>query len=128
MSSNPNPMRLVPCDPQADYPATIPMIRRGGKARLICPQCGFSHVEPVGLGCAPMGHSGGALAVCDSGAFWNPQVEPHGNGVEISLLFRCALGHVFGYEFHLHDGKTEVRRECDLYDGYLPPIWSKDDE
>lgn len=121
-------IRLAPCGHQPPRPVlitAIPVTWSDGHARLICPECGFGYVKPICVGCGPAGDSGGAVLVSHEGILWDPKFEPQYDGVCISLLFRCGLGHVFEYELRFQDGQTQVRRQCCPDVPNMPPIWRK---
>ena len=90
-------------EPLADRPA------------LACPICGHSTVHPVGLECRSPGTGKGQVLIDCNGIHLDPQQEPIGRGVMITLSFACEAGHAFEYELHFHEGSTFLcRRMQDL--------------
>ena len=113
-------MNVIPCQkhPSAPLPnaelalaiGAIPIIWDCGRLKLVCPRCGFEYVHPIGITCLPAGSTGGEVRIEKAGILWDPSASPEGRGVLIELHFACESGHLFGYQFHFHNGQTHMER------------------
>jgi hypothetical protein len=99
-------------------PTTVSEVHPIGVARsyneepmLTCPVCGFEYVHPVGLVCKGAGSANTELRLDSHGVHQNPQSEPWGRGVRITMEFLCEGGHRFDYSFTFHKGWTFLTRE-----------------